>query len=217
MSTSEIPIFPLGNVVLFPGCDVPLHIFEPRYRQMTAAALEGQRILGMIAVRPDAEAAMAEDPALYSVGCAGFIEQHQQLADGRYQLLLRATERFQLEHEVPRTDERLYRIARVRALADADGDLANAEALRAEVVAHLEKIALGSAAGQGFDVARLAALDLAAFVNGVAYGVALPPQEKQGLLEADTLEERLRRLEGVLSFHLAARAQAAPDSSETIH
>lgn len=220
VSNDEIPIFPLGNVVLFPTCDVPLHIFEPRYRQMTAAALEGERVLGMIAVRPDAAEPMAGEPALYSVGCAGFIEQHQLLADGRYQILLRATERFRIEREIPLTEERSYRLARVEALSETVGDTEAAEALRGLVIEQLEAIAhgaLGATSPQGFDGVRLAEMELAAFVNGVANAVTLPPQEKQGLLEADTLEERVRQLESALGFYLAARSQGAPDSSETIH
>ena len=54
----RIPIFPLENVVLFPRVQVPLHIFEPRYRQMTRAALEGGRRIGMVVVRPDATSGM---------------------------------------------------------------------------------------------------------------------------------------------------------------
>ncbi len=220
MALREIPIFPLGNVVLFPGAAVPLHIFEPRYRQMAADAIEGERLIGMATVRPEAAHEMAGDPPLYDVGCAGFIEQHQRLADGRYQIVLRATRRFRIEEEVPRTGDRLYRVARVEELPEADGDPASAEALRARVVEQLEKIAhhaLGPEGVRGFDSARLGALDPASFVNGVAQSIALPPQEKQGLLEADTIEERMRRLEGALGFHLAVRSQGASGSSETVH
>ena len=220
MAIREIPLFPLGNVVLFPGAAVPLHIFEPRYRQMTADAIEGERLIGMVAVRPEAAHGMAGDPPVYDIGCAGFIEQHQQLADGRYQIVLRATHRFRVEQELPRTEKRLYRVARVEELPEAEGDLAAAGALRSRIVEHLEEIAhhaLGAGGSHGFDPARLDALDPASFVNGVAQSIALPPQEKQGLLDADTIEERMRRLEGALGFHLAARSQGASGSSETVH
>ena len=217
---SEIPIFPLGNVVLFPGAAVPLYIFEPRYRQMTAESIEGERIIGMVTVRPEAAHAMAGDPPVYEVGCAGFIEEHQQLADGRYQIMLRATGRFRIEEELPRTPERLYRVARVIELPEAEGDRTAAERLRSQVVEHLEQIAfhaLGPERAGSFDAARLVALDPASFVNGVSQSIALPPQEKQSLLEADTVEERMRRLEGTLDFQVAARSQGARGSSETVH
>ena len=69
----RIPLFPLSNVVLFPGARVPLHIFEPRYRQMLQAALEGDRLLGMVAVRPGHQEQMQGNPPVQPLGCAGFI------------------------------------------------------------------------------------------------------------------------------------------------
>ena len=85
--TQEIPIFPLSNVVLFPQIHCPLHIFEPRYRQMTQAALDGDRRIGMVAVRPDAVSEIRGDPPVFHVGCVGTIVEHQQLDDGRFNLL----------------------------------------------------------------------------------------------------------------------------------
>ena len=67
----EIPIFPLQQVVLFPRVRCPLHIFEPRYRQLTEAALAGDRRIGMVAVRPEHANAMAGDPPVFGVGCEG--------------------------------------------------------------------------------------------------------------------------------------------------
>lgn len=73
-SGAELPIFPLSEVVLFPGLRVPLHIFEPRYRQMLEAALAGEPRIGMVAVLPAQVASMDGDPATFSIGCAGTIE-----------------------------------------------------------------------------------------------------------------------------------------------
>ena len=219
MSELTLPIFPLGNVVLFPDAAVPLHLFEPRYRQMMADALQGERRIGMATVRPDHVHEMAGDPPLYPIGCAGIIERHEELADGRYQLVLRGASRFEWVEEVPRPAERLYRIARVRLRGETEGDAEEATALRERVIEHLEAVAerLGEGARRSFDAAELRALSLRAFANGVAQSIALPPQEKQSLLEADSVEERLRRLEGALGFHLAAALHAAPDGAETVH
>ena len=154
---------------------------------------------------------MAGDPPLYPIGCAGFIERHEKLADGRYQLVLRATSRFEWVAEVPRTEQRLYRVARVRLLEEADGDSDEGARLRELVIGHLEAIAdrLGEGARRSFDAEQLRSLTLRAFANGVAQSIAMPPQEKQSLLDADTIEERLRRLEAALGFHLAAAEHAA--------
>src|SRR5262252_10843931 len=75
----EIALFPLSSVVLFPRVRTPLHIFEPRYRQMAEHALAGDRSIGMVAVPPEHVGAMAGDPPVYPVGCAGVISQAQRL------------------------------------------------------------------------------------------------------------------------------------------
>ncbi|HEY8492570.1 MAG TPA: LON peptidase substrate-binding domain-containing protein, partial [Myxococcota bacterium] len=97
-----IPLFPLPNVVLFPGARVPLHVFEPRYRQMTAHALAGERRIGIVAIRPEHLSEIMGDPPLFSVGCAGLVEQATRRDDGRYDIILRGTERFRILGELPR-------------------------------------------------------------------------------------------------------------------
>ena len=69
----SIPIFPLPTTVLFPNVFLPLHIFEPRYRQMVAEALEGDRIIGMVLLRPGYEQDYEGTPPLYTTGCSGLI------------------------------------------------------------------------------------------------------------------------------------------------
>ena len=78
MWASTIPIFPLPTVVLFPNVFLPLHIFEPRYRQMIGDALSGDRLIGMTLLK---EAATADDalPAVYGVGCSGVITHVEAL------------------------------------------------------------------------------------------------------------------------------------------
>ena len=215
-TATRIPIFPLSMPVLFPDSAVPLHIFEPRYRQMTAEALDGEGVIGMVTVRPSATEGMAGDPPVFEIGCAGRIAEHRKLPDGRYEMLLRATARFRVVAEVPREGERLYRVADTEALDEPMGDEVRAETVRARVIEHLRVIANrgASASNEAMDLDGLARLELARFTNGVCQALALPPQEKQGLLEAPTLEERLIRLDGALAFHLAA--SGVPDPS-TVH
>lgn len=214
----RIPLFPLENVVLLPEVVVPLHVFEPRYRQLTAAALAGDRRIGMVAVRPEHAHAMAGDPPLYEIGCAGFVSEHRRLPDGRYHLLLQGTHRFRILGELPRDGERLYRIAEAELLPEAAGDAARASALRDQVIELLVRLSERTLEpGQAIDVAKLRLLELARFANAVSQSVNLPTREKQSLLEAASSEERLERLASALDFHLAWLARPDAEGSETLH
>src|SRR5437763_9199059 len=93
-------LFPLPNVVLFPHVMLPLHIFEPRYRQMTADALAGDRLLALVLLRPGWEADYEGRPLLHAMACLGKIVADQRLPDGRYNLLLRGLCRGRLVNEM---------------------------------------------------------------------------------------------------------------------
>src|SRR3954468_17761734 len=110
-----LPLFPLPNVVLFPNVFLPLHIFEPRYREMMADALASDRMIGMVLLRPGWELDYEGRPPIYSVGCSGVLTHSEQLPDGRYNLVLRGIERFRIVEE----DHTLsYRRAVVEPLRD---------------------------------------------------------------------------------------------------
>jgi len=115
MLPSSIPLFPLPNVVLFPNVFLPLHIFEPRYREMIADALKGDRIIGMALLRPGYESNYEGRPPVYEIGCAGVITHSQRLADGRYDIVLRGLQKFRITSE---DSTRSYRIGQVRALSE---------------------------------------------------------------------------------------------------
>ena len=101
MLPSEIPIFPLPNVVLFPSALLPLHIFEPRYRAMVADALESERLIGLVMLRPGWESQYDGTPDVYPIGCAGFITHADRLPDGRFNIMLRGLEKFRILDERP--------------------------------------------------------------------------------------------------------------------
>jgi hypothetical protein len=115
MLPPSIPLFPLPNVVLFPNVFLPLHIFEPRYRDMVADALNSDRIIGMTLLRPGYEADYEGRPAIYDVGCAGVITHSQPLADGRYDIVLRGMEKFRVTSE---DRSRSYRIGHVEPIVE---------------------------------------------------------------------------------------------------
>jgi Lon protease-like protein len=219
--TSPIPIFPLGNVALFPGVSAPLHIFEPRYRQMMEAALGADRVLGMATVRPDHQADMAGDPAVFPVGCAGTIERYDRLPDGRYNLVLHGTHRFRIVDEQLPEGDRLYRLARVQMLPEAPIDDAAASGVhdaRTRVAQLLEDLVVPRVGPeQAKALGRLGALGDAQFANALSHSLGLPVEERQALLEADGPAARIEALEGTLSFHLARMRSTSTAGTDRVH
>ena len=114
-----IPIFPLQDVMLFPNASRPLHIFEPRYREMVADALEGDRIIGMVMLRAGYEDEYAGNPPIYDIGAAGVITNVERLPDGRYNIVLSGLVKFRIRNE---DQSRPYRVAEVEALPEPLGD-----------------------------------------------------------------------------------------------
>src|SRR5262249_60321048 len=99
-----LPLFPLPNVLLFPTVFLPLHIFEPRYREMVADALAADRMLGMALLRPGWDRDYEGRPPIYPIGCSGVMTHVERLGDGRYNIGLRGLERVRIvgeDHERP--------------------------------------------------------------------------------------------------------------------
>jgi hypothetical protein len=112
----QLPIFPLPDVVLFPHTMLPLHVFEPRYRQMVQECLAGDRRLAMALLKPGWEKGYYGRPPIHPIAGAGEIVQHEELPDGRFNILLRGTMRVGISAELP--PDKPYRIVRARPLAD---------------------------------------------------------------------------------------------------
>jgi len=111
-----LPIFPLPDVVFFPHTLLPLHVFEARYRAMVMDALERDRRLCVVKLRPGYEARYAGKPAVHAIAGAGEIVSWERLATGRYNILLKGEGRVRLERELP--SDTLYRLWEVRRLED---------------------------------------------------------------------------------------------------
>jgi uncharacterized protein len=188
MLPPTIPIFPLPDVVLFPNVFLPLHIFEPRYRQMVAEALNGDRIIGMVLLRPGWQADYDGRPPVYAVGCAGVITHAEQLPDGRSNIVLRGMEKFRITGE---DSGRAYRIARVETIDEPAAAPSRAEMqnerrrLEALLVPQLDRQPDPTVPSWMPDE------DL---VNALAQYMELEPVEKQALLERNGLLERCRSL-----------------------
>jgi Lon protease-like protein len=214
---TRFPIFPLPGVVLFPGTYLPLHIFEPRYRAMTEAALSGDQVIGMLLIRPDEDPMQVRAP-VFAVGCAGRIAESERLADGRYNLLLHGERRFRVRSEVDAkssfrsVDAELFREASFPELdADVQRQLVAARGeLEARMLELVRLTAPESAESLG---ERMRVLDPILLQNALSFGLDCPTLEKQSLLEiADPVAqgELLLRL---LSFRIAeARLPEGPKS-----
>ena len=97
MLPAELPIFPLPSVVLFPHVCLPLHIFEPRYREMVGDALRGDRLIGMVLLKAGWESDYEGRPPVYEMGCAGLVSHSERLDDGRYNIVLHGLEKFRVK------------------------------------------------------------------------------------------------------------------------
>jgi Lon protease-like protein len=115
---SAVPLFPLPNVVLFPRAVLPLHIFEERYKAMTADALRGDRQIAMALLMPGWERDYYQKPAIEPIVCVGTILSHERLPDGRYNFLLQGHTRARIVRE-PQT-HKPYRLAVLEAVAQVD-------------------------------------------------------------------------------------------------
>src|SRR5438874_455851 len=120
-------LFPLPNLVFFPQVVQGLHIFEPRYRQMTADALADDGLLALVLPREED----GDRPDLAPIGCLGRIVHHERLPDGRYNLRLRGVARVRLVEELETT--KLYRSARVTVVTDGPPPVAELAALRRQL------------------------------------------------------------------------------------
>ena len=192
-----LPLFPLPNVVLFPNVFLPLHIFEPRYREMMSDALASDRMIGMVLLRPGWERDYEGRPPIYPVGCSGVLTHHERLPDGRYNLVLRGIERFRVLDE----DQALsYRRAIIEPLREPPLDAADRAAIL-EQRGKLESMLVPSRSSAG-DPRMPASMSDEDLVNALAQYLDLEPLEKQALLEKASLRARAESLVELLEMKI---------------
>ena len=189
---SALPLFPLPSVVLFPRAVLPLHIFEDRYRAMTADALAGDRRIAMALLKPGWEKSYYGRPPIEPVVCVGEILSSEKLSDGKYNFLLQGTTRARIIRELP--SDKPYRLAELSPLEQVPALDIDLEPARRRIEQLFTKSSLArTAAAEQF--ARLARshlstpeiADLAAFtfVDDVAI--------KQSLLAETDVRQRVQR------------------------
>lgn len=199
MATQRISLFPLTGALLLPGMQLPLHIFEPRYRALVRDAMARDRRIGMIQPRGDgpAQDASPDKPAVYSMGCLGHIGEFEALEDGRFNIILTGVARFRVLRELDVTTPFRQVEAEVESLAVHDDDvLASVE--RAALEQESQRFA--RAQGYAVDWDAVSRLDDAALVNGIAQIAPFDPASKQVLLEAMSLRERAERTIQLMQF-----------------
>ena len=188
-------LFPLPNVVLFPFVVQGLHIFEPRYRQMTADALAGDHLISMVLLKPGGEQDEEGRPALHSVACLGKIITDERLEDGRYNLQLRGLSRVRIVQEVE--TGKLYRSARVDLLSDAPvAAFKTEERLRKQLTEAVP--AWCRAQGPALDlVGKLlkSQMPLGIVSDIISFALPLSTPFKQELLEITEVEKARRDLD----------------------
>ncbi len=188
--SKRLSIFPLTGAILFPGLQLPLHIFEPRYRAMVSDALARDRRIAMIQPQTPGEGA-----PLYQIGCVGRIGDVEALDDGRYNLVLEGENRFRLIAE--RDVTTAFRQIDAEIIPEAE-----LEALSSVERASFEREARKFADMQNYDVDwdSVERLDDVTLINGVSQIAPFDPAAKQALLEAGTVQERCELLVQLMQF-----------------
>ena len=206
---SELPLFPLP-VVLFPGVPLPLHIFEPKYRQMLSDVRVTNNLFGLSYFDP--AASDREIPPAGHVGCVAEITDTQAMPDGRSNILTVGVIRYQIDSYVERGDS--YLVARVTYFEDEEEDYSLLTDSAREVAETFTRIAqavriINDERATLPDISNTEPQRLSFLV---AAAMEIEGEVKQELLELRSTSERLRRLRGML-----ARAVKSYEERARIH
>ncbi|HOB14718.1 MAG TPA: LON peptidase substrate-binding domain-containing protein [Novosphingobium sp.] len=186
----RVSIFPLPGALLFPGLQLPLHIFEPRYRALVKDALARDRRIGMIQPQSADEGA-----PLYRIGCLGKIDEVEALDDGRFNLILEGEARFRIVRELDTATP--FRQIEAELIEEP-----LSEALSPVERAGFEREARRFADRQGYSVDwdAVTRLDDQSLIDGSSQIVPFDIASKQALLEAESLSERCELLVQLMQF-----------------
>ena len=200
---SELPVFPLSHVVLFPRALLPLHVFEPRYRSLLADCLATHRAMAMVLLPDPNDVDEHGQPRIAKIAGAGIIVEHHALPDGRANIVLHGRARVMLE-ELPFVPP--YRRARATILKDiaspvTDSDktalFASASAFVAEVAKRDPKFT--------FNVAR--SIDPGAFADMCGHHLVIDAAARQAILEELDVAQRIRKVTSELAQQHSAMAR----------
>lgn len=193
-----IPIFPLPTVVFFPETYLPLHIFEPRYKDMVQDISNQGRCIGMALLQDDWEEQCSEAPSIYLLGCVGRIISSHRLSDGRFNIVLQGLHRCIYEEQAVSTP---YRQARIRLRSHRGLSSLDFETRR-QLEQVTQEYLSWKKAHELSQVIASGKLSDSILVHNLSAGLDLSPVEKQFLLESDNLTQQARRLIDLIRFKL---------------
>jgi Lon protease-like protein len=194
-----VPVFPLPTVVFFPETYLPLHIFEPRYREMVLDASAQGHCIAMALLKEGWEDPYDKVPPIYPIGCVGRIISSHKLTDGRFNIVLQGLQRCTFEEQAVSTPYRQARIIphfqRGTSSLDAETRI-NLELVTRDYLTWKKAHELCQVIASGKLVDSI-------LVHNLSAGLDLSPVEKQFLLESDNLIQQARRLIDLIRFKLA--------------
>jgi len=197
---NKIPVFPLSNFIIFPNTTVPLNIFEPRYIQMVDDCMKGNRLIGIVQPKKTGE---LKKPNLYEVGCAGKITSFNETEDGRYLIVINGICRYQIIDELE--NDKLYRECKIN-FENFINDLSenkNEVIKNSEVKSVFNDLKiLFKKQGYLINWKDIEKQSLDKTINTLAMASPFSLEEKQMLLETNTLSERNKKLEKILKTYV---------------
>ena len=209
---ASLPIFPLRGALLLPRGQLPLNIFEPRYLAMIDTALGDGRLIGMI--RPRQEGATTK-PALYEIGCAGRITSFMETDDGRYLITLTGISRFHLKRELETAlPFRLIEPKWTQFRPDLVEPVPEDGVLRERLLETLAPYLDGE--GLSADWKMIENASAQTIINSVAMNCPFNADEKQALLEAETMSDRAETLLALMQMAAQDTSQVQTDKSQRL-
>tara|TARA_B100000579_G_scaffold156441_1_gene127286 strand:+ start:1923 stop:2570 length:648 start_codon:yes stop_codon:yes gene_type:complete len=196
---NKIPVFPLSNFIIFPNTNVPLNIFEPRYIEMIDDCMKGNRLIGIVQPKKTGD---LKKPNLYDVGCVGKITSFNETDDGRYLIVINGICRYKIIEEL--INDKLYRECKINfdnytndlnKIKQEEIKFSNFKSIFNEIKILFKK--------QGYLInwKDLEKQNLDQIINTLSMASPFSLEEKQILLEANTLSERNKKLEEILKIY----------------
>ena len=208
-----VPVFPLPGVVLFPGVDLPLHVYELRYRTLMRDALAGQRVIALALLLPGWERDYHGSPEFHALGCLAQIEEAAWLPDDCYHVHLKGLERVTLGRTVREFPYRAVRVQLVPQEPFSEDDALIQLERRALIEAGERRARAAEAAG-ATPLPVDAHLAFEPLVNNLCMGLAADPEERLALLAMDSVLERGRRARELMEAQALHAGRSEPPGSE---
>ena len=200
---NELPIFPLSNAIFFPKTLLPLNIFEPRYKQMTEHAVDGNKLIGM--VQSNQNINHKGKPEVYNIGCVGYIEFYSSTPDGRYLINLKGISRFKIKEEI--STESLYRKFLVD-YKDFASDFNDTKIKNIDTIGLIDKTKkLFEQYQLSTDWKIVEKVEPEQLINSLSMICPFTISEKQRLLETKDIIDRNEVLNKIINFYVLGNSE----------